>query len=136
LVLTIEPEIFERIFKGFDNVINIGTVEPRFCPYLYQHCDMVLAPTLLEIFSALYPEAMYMQKPILTTDLPFARTICGDAALYFDPASAADAAQKIQQLMEDAGLRSRLVANGLQQLRQFDLPEQRFRKIVDRLLEQ
>ena len=76
-----------------------------------------------------------MQKPILTTDLPFARDICGAAALYFNPESVEDAAEKIQQLIVDSELRLRLIANGLKRLKAFDLPEERFRKILSVLLE-
>ncbi len=42
-------------------------------------------PTLLECFSASYLEAMYMKKIIFTSDLPFAHTVCKDAAFYFAP---------------------------------------------------
>ena len=42
-------------------------------------------PTLLESFSGTYVEAMYHGKPIFTSDIDFARDICGDAAFYFDP---------------------------------------------------
>lgn len=134
LILTIDACNFERLFAAYPNVINLGQVEPQYCPYLYEVSDIVFAPTLLEVFSAIYPEAMYSQKPIVTTDLPFARNICGDAALYFDPASPEDAASKIQHLLNDPDLRNKLVAKGLERVGEFDLPEERFRKILDMLL--
>lgn len=135
LIVTIEEEEYKRIFEGFDNVINLGSVHPQYCPDIYRQCDIVFVPTLLETFTAIYPEAMYMQKPIVTTDLPFAHNICGDAALYFNPALAEDAAGKIQQVLNDTSLRKRLIANGLEQLEKFDLPEERFKKILNMLLE-
>lgn len=134
LLLTINSFDFERLFAGYPNVINLGQVNPRYCPYLYEVSDIVFIPTLLEVFSAVYPEAMYSKKPILTTDLPFARDICGDAALYFDPVSPKDATKKIQQLLNNADLGNRLIANGLARLKMFDLPEERFRKILNVLL--
>ena len=72
-----------------------------------------------------------MQKPILTTDLPFARDICGNAALYFDPESVEDAVEKIQQLITDSQLKAQLITNGLERLKAFDLPEERFQKILE-----
>lgn len=42
-------------------------------------------PTLLECFSASYPEAGFMKVPIFTSDLSFAKTICGEGAFYFNP---------------------------------------------------
>ena len=70
----------------------IGTVPPPECPSLYRECDAMFLPTLAECFSASYAEAMKMEKPIVTTDLGFARSVCGDAALYFDPTDARSAA--------------------------------------------
>lgn len=133
MVVTIEPKEFEKLFSGVNNIINLGPVEPKYCPWLYEQSDIVFAPSLLEIFSAVYPEAMFMQKPILTTDLPFARDTCGDAALNFDPTSVADAVEKIGLLLKDEGLKSTLIANGLERLKAFDLPEERFRKVLEKL---
>ena len=45
----------------------------------------MILPTLLESFSATYIEAMFHGKTILTSDLDFARDVCGEAAFYFDP---------------------------------------------------
>jgi glycosyltransferase involved in cell wall biosynthesis len=39
----------------------------------------------LESFSGTYVEAMYHGKPVFTSDLDFAKTVCGDAAFYFNP---------------------------------------------------
>jgi glycosyltransferase involved in cell wall biosynthesis len=134
MVVTINSIDFERLFKGLGNVINLGNVSPKYCPYIYKESDIVFVPTLLETFTAIYPEAMYSQKPIITTDLPFARTICGDAALYFDPVSTKDAVNKILQILNDSELRDKLIENGLERLKMFDLPEERFRKILNILL--
>lgn len=134
IILTIRNDDYQRIFGGLDNVINLGPVNPKYCPDLYRQSNIIFAPTLLETFTAVYPEAMYSQIPIVTTDLPFARDICRDAALYFDPASPADAADKIQQLIEDENLRNRLIHNGLNRVEDFDLPEARFQKVLKAVL--
>lgn len=68
-----------------DIIINVGPVPMDNVPSLYTQCDALLMPTLLESFSGTYVEAMYHQKTILTSDLDFARDVCGDAAYYFDP---------------------------------------------------
>ncbi len=43
---------------------------------------MVFIPTLLEVFSATYLEAMLMKKPIIASDLEFSRDICGESAYF------------------------------------------------------
>jgi glycosyltransferase involved in cell wall biosynthesis len=109
-----ESHIFDLCSKmGIaDCVVNIGPVNIVDGPALYAACDIVLQPSLLETFSANYPEAMSQKRPIVTTDLDFARDICVDAALYYsarDPESAADC---IQKLIYDGELAKELVRNG------------------------
>ena len=54
------------------------------CPSLYRQSTFAFQPTLLECFTATYPEAMRSGKPIVTPDLEFARGLCGGAAVYYD----------------------------------------------------
>lgn len=126
-VLTIDQENFSTKFtqEAKRSIINIGRIDVAKCPQLYAECDALFLPTLLECFSANYPEAMIMKKPILTSDLSFATTVCGDAARYFNPIDAEDAAVKILQLCETPELREELIRNGLQQLKKFPTSGQR-----------
>ena len=132
-VLTLKPDDFEeKVLKGSDipGIHNIGPTPPEECPSLYQECDALFLPTLAECFSASYPEAMKMEKPIITTDLGFARSICGKAALYFNPKSPEDAADKIEQLLTNAALQHLLVKTGREQLKNFDTATERARKYL------
>lgn len=88
-------------------------------------------PTLLECFSASYAEAMVMKKPILTSDLGFAHTVCKNAALYFDPDDADDVADKIITLIHSPQLQAELIEKGTSQLGQFGSAEQRAVKILE-----
>ena len=117
--VTIKQAEFGEIAKGDDNIKNLGVVPAADCPYIYSQSDALFLPTMLECFSASYPEAMVMKKPILTSDLSFARSICGDAAHYFDPLNPEDIADKIIRLINDNTLNNELVANGLKKLASF-----------------
>ena len=100
------------------------------CPNLYEQCDIMFMPTLMECFTATYPEAMRMGKPIVTTDLEFAHGLCGDSACYYsaiDPRAAAEAIYKVATNKEYA---AQLVANGKEQLKKFDNYEQRATKLL------
>jgi glycosyltransferase involved in cell wall biosynthesis len=124
--ITIDNESYEKIFKGLeDKVINLGSVETKYCPSLYEQCDALFLPTLLESFSASYPEAMKMKKPILTSNLSFAHSICKDAALYFDPLDPKDIAQKIIKLSQNRNLQEDLINKGLNQLQNFETAKSR-----------
>ena len=81
-------------------------------PALYAAVDIVLQPSLLETFSANYPEAMAQRKPLVTTDLDFAHDICDDASLYYSPRSANDAAECISKLIKDKKLVCKLTDKG------------------------
>jgi glycosyltransferase involved in cell wall biosynthesis len=114
-------------------IVNLGIIHPNQCVNLYNSCDIVFVPSLLEIFTAVYPEAMASGKPIVTNNLSFAKSICGDAALYYDYSSAEDASLKIIELIENNNLRLNLINNGLKRLSFFDTSESRFSKILQTL---
>ncbi|TVL99742.1 MAG: mannosyltransferase [Candidatus Brocadia sp. WS118] len=130
-ILTLKEQDFTRNVKGFPGIINVGPLPPQECPSLYRECDVMFLPTLAECFSASYPEAMVMGKPIITTDLGFSRSICGDAAIYFKPQQASSAADAIEKLLKDSTLYKKLVIRGKKRLKAFDSPEQRTRKYLD-----
>lgn len=120
-ILTIPQAEFEKKFKIFDDyIVNLGPVKIAECPAVYSQADALFLPTLLECFSASYPEAMRMNLPILTSDLGFARSICRDAALYFDPQSPSDIVMKIQEIISNFELRKLLVEKG--KIRLLDFP--------------
>ena len=91
---------------------NVGPVPVAEGPKMYRRCNICFLPTVLETFSATYPEAMAMGVPIVTTNLDFARAACRDAALYFEPNNAASAAKNIIRLVQDSRLWDDLIANG------------------------
>jgi len=66
-------------------------------------------PTLVESFTASYPEAMIMKKPILTSDYQFSRTVCLDSALYFNPYNPIDIVSKITHIVTSKDLQEELV---------------------------
>lgn len=80
---------------------NIGPVPMDEVPALYEHTDGLLLPTLLESFSGTYVDAMFMKKPIFTSDRDFARDVCGEAAFYFDPLSAGQILEVIESGFND-----------------------------------
>ena len=131
-VLTLTEEEFrERISREIPHQVRlIGPVPPPEAPALYRECDAMFLPTLAECFSASYPEAMRMEKPIITSDLGFARSICEDAAMYFTPSDPQEAASQIVRLIDDPALQRSLRERGRKRLSAFDTPLQRTEKIL------
>lgn len=131
-VTTMKPEDFDRYLGGEqEGIVNVGPVKPAECPSLYAECHGLFMPTLAECFSASYPEAMVMEKPIVTTDLGFSRSICGDAALYYKPMNAVSAADAIVRLLTESGLQDTLIQNGKRRVVQFDSAADRARRILE-----
>lgn len=131
-VFTIDEKEFPTIPEELKNYfLFIGRVDISACPSLYEQSDVVFQPTLLECFTATYPEAMRMRRPIVTTDLAFARGLCGEAAVYYDALSGEAAAEAIYKVATNDKFRSQLIENGTNQLRIFDDYYQRSEKLID-----
>lgn len=105
---------------------NIGIINIQDCPAQYAEAHCIFLPSVLETFSVSYLEAMKTKRPIVTSDLDFARDLCGDAAEYFDPQSSASAAQSILRLMNDQKYLRDLVAAGSKRLSVFFSPEEKY----------
>jgi glycosyltransferase involved in cell wall biosynthesis len=112
---------------------NLGVVPVVAGPSLYESCDICFMPTVLECFSATYPEAMAMGLPIVTTDLGFLRDVCQDAALYFPPNNSRIAAERILELLGSESLWNRLIMAGKRVLRGLPTASERFRMYVQLL---
>ena len=118
-----------------DSIVYVGKTDVSECPFLYEQADIMFMPTLLECFTATYPEAMRMEVPIVTTDLEFARGLCGDAACYYSAIDPAAAAEVIYKVATDKDYAAMLTANGKEQLKKFDNYEQRAEKLINILEE-
>jgi glycosyltransferase involved in cell wall biosynthesis len=100
-------------------VINRGVLTLVQCAEAYEEATLVFHPSLLEIFSAGYVEAMAARRPLLVSDRSFSREICADAAGYFEPTDPVSAADCLEKVLTDEALRHRLVAAGTERLKSF-----------------
>lgn len=126
-VLTISNEKIDTIFSKQQQkyIYCLGKIPLEECPTLYKECDVMFLPTLLECFSASYVEAMAMEKPILTSDLDFAHSICDDAAFYFNPVDALHITDQILILQKDKELYKKLIQKGKIRLKYFGTAKER-----------
>ncbi len=109
----------------------IGRVDISDCPYLYEQSDIMIMPSLLECFTATYPEAMKMKVPIVTTDMFFAKGLCGDAACYYSAVDVKEAAEAVYKVATDKVYSSALIEKGLNRLKSFEDYITRADKLVD-----
>ena len=104
-----------RVFEGTElleslpkNALHVGRVSDGELRALYEHALGFVFPSFYEGWGLPPGEAMLLGCPVIvsrTTSLP---EVCGDAALYCDPADDASIAKQIRRLVEDAPLRQEL----------------------------
>ena len=130
-VLTLKEEQCPWVIKEHKHhFVFLDKVDISECPPLYEQADIMFMPTLLECFTATYPEAMRMEVPIVTTDLEFAHGLCGDAACYYSAVDAEAAAEAIYKVATDKEYAHQLTESGKKQLLKFDNYEQRAEKLI------
>ena len=88
---------------------------------VYEAVDAVFMPTLLESYSATFLECMAYKKPLLVSDREFAREICGDAAIYFDPLSIDSMIDAISNFNPNSEISLGLVQKGIKQFDKFNI---------------
>lgn len=119
----------EEFFSTYGVVPNAKMKE------LYIVNDFVLLPTLAEASTAVYPESFISKRVLLTSDIDFARELCGNAAVFFDPLDARDIAEKIITISADSKQQAQLIHNGLERVKYIYLtPDQKWLKQRNMLL--
>ncbi len=113
----------------------LGPISVDKGPDLFRGVHLSFLPTVLETFSATYVESMVMDCPLITTNLPFARETCKDAAILFEPDEPCSAADAIAKVIGDSAVREELVTAGRRRARELPTPRDQYRRIVG-LLEQ
>ena len=118
-VLSLDKNQLNFADKYDQHITYLGKVPLEQLPSLYKTADVLFMPTLLECFSTTYLEAMFMEVPIVTTDLGFARDICQDSALYYRPLDAKDATEKIFRIFNGKDISASLKIAGKSNLERF-----------------
>jgi glycosyltransferase involved in cell wall biosynthesis len=90
--------------SGLSGVLkNIGVLTPNEVEFWINSCDAVLLPTKLETFGLPYIEALCRGRPVLTSDLAFAREVCQTGTIFFDPDNPDDISEKINKFIVNGG---------------------------------
>lgn len=103
---------YAQELKLTDNIETSGFIPNADFAKLYLASDAILCASLVESSTAVFPEAFVSLKPLIVSDRLFARELCGEAAIYFDPLDPVDMANAIKQVKDDSLLRKKLIANG------------------------
>jgi glycosyltransferase involved in cell wall biosynthesis len=95
-----------------EEVVQLGAIPYRLLHNLYKACDIYVTPAYAETFAHPLVEAMACGLPVIASDLPVHREICGEAALYFHRFSPEDACAQILRITESPSLGRELSGRG------------------------
>ena len=98
-------------------VVELGSIAYQQLHQVYGRADLYVTPAYTETFAHPLVEAMSSSLPVIASDIPVHREICGNTAAYFERFSAESLASEVARLAkspEDAGsmgIRGRSRAN-------------------------
>lgn len=110
---------------GLEEVITFtGRLPPDEIAALYRDADVMINPTTVDNMPNSLLEAMASGLPIVTTNVGGIPYVVKDGvtALFVEPGDADGMANQVQRVLNDEPLYGRLVANGLEEVRQYAWP--------------
>ncbi len=116
---------FQRLLSEINKKDLEGTVEiinylpTRELVPLFNKITAYVFPSYSEGFGIPGLNAMAAKIPVLASDIPVLKEIYGHAAIYFDPNSAIEIAEKIDKILNDAKTRKEMVEKGNQQVNKY-----------------
>lgn len=115
------PEIKAEVMsiKHADDIRVLGFVTETDLGVLYRTARVFALPSLTEGFGLIGIEAQAAGAPVAASDIPVLREILGDGALYFNPSTAENMAERIAKLWNDAGIRSEILTQSAANVQRF-----------------
>ncbi|MET0465415.1 MAG: glycosyltransferase family 1 protein [Chitinophagaceae bacterium] len=107
-------------YKYRNDLVITGYIDDQQLSQLIGAAYAMVYPSLFEGFGMPVTEAMQAGVPVITSENSAMQEIAGDAALYINPASFEDIADKMMRLYKDEVLRDRLIQKGLQKAKEYD----------------
>jgi glycosyltransferase involved in cell wall biosynthesis len=102
-----------------DQVALPGPMVPDDLRVLYQMAECFVLPSIYEGFGIVVIEAMACGAPVVLSRATVLPEVGIDAALYFDPESPREIAEKILELRASKGLRKKMIEAGLARAKEF-----------------
>lgn len=112
------PQLASR-YGAEDGIRFLGEVSQGRLVELYQGARMLILPSLWEGFGFPVLEAMSFGVPVIASNTSSLPEIAGNAAVFFEPNSSDELAEKICELWQNQKLREELIQKGLVQAQKF-----------------
>jgi glycosyltransferase involved in cell wall biosynthesis len=102
-----------------DRVLYIGYIDYGDLPYLYILSKMLVIPSLFESISIPIYEAFALKVPVCSSNVVALPEQVGDAGLLFDPKDENDIAAKINTLLSNKELQTKISSKGFDKIKEF-----------------
>lgn len=102
-----------------DEVVELGAVPYSVLQHVIRACHIYVTAAYAETFAHPLVEAMACGLPVVASDLPVHREICGEAAVYFPRFSPQELAERVLELGQSLALRKKLSDAALRRSRDF-----------------
>ena len=112
-------EIMSLLLKLKDKVLYLGYISDEELSILYNLAVAFIYPSFYEGFGLPNIEAMACGCPVITSDIPVMREICGDAAYFVNPYEIESIKDGIMKVIENKNLRNELIQKGFQRIKNF-----------------
>lgn len=99
--------IFEK-YKDLKLVEFVGKLSREEVFSYYEYCDALIFPSKLETWGLPLSEFKYFNKPILVSDLPYAKETIGDYKIvnFFNPSSIDDLEKNVIKLLNNKNIKN------------------------------
>lgn len=102
-----------------DMVVELDSIPYQQLHQVYARADLYITPAYTETFAHPLVEAMSSRLPVVASDIPVHREICGDAAVYFERFSAESLADAVVELAKSPEGTARLAMRGSSRANEF-----------------
>ncbi|MEK7452914.1 MAG: glycosyltransferase family 1 protein [Patescibacteria group bacterium] len=113
-----EDALYPEVRKTWESlgleadVLRVGFIKSEEMGLFLKNADLFVLPSFVEGFGFGPLEALSYNTPVVVSDAGALPEVLGDAAIYFNPKSSEDIAEKIFLVLEDKALRDRLIQKG------------------------
>jgi glycosyltransferase involved in cell wall biosynthesis len=113
----------QKLIEGgldYELILATGYVSDEELDKLYKNASLFVFPSLSEGFGLPPLEAMKRGIVVASSNTTCLPEILGDAAIYFDPLSIDDMAEKLKKALTNIELRERLIKEGYERIKKYD----------------
>jgi glycosyltransferase involved in cell wall biosynthesis len=113
-----------------NDVVELGAIPYRLLHHVYRAADVYVSPAYAESFAHPLVESMSSGLPVVASDLPVHKEVCGSAAIYFERFSPQQLAERVVEIAQVPRLAAQLSKTGIERSTAFS-----WKNHVERIVE-